>query len=92
MHQALKTYEIIDAIFSCLRDYPPEGYHDHRFPWNYNLPWEYNALTRDNIESTKRRRVLFVLQTLLEFGVEASLVESGDCTKYPKASTRVHLS
>lgn len=33
----------------------------------------------------------FVLQALLEFGAQTSLVESGEPTKYPKASSRIHL-
>ena len=60
MHQALKTFEIIDAIFSYLRDYPPEGYHDHNFPWEYDLLLEYNAsTTQENIESKACRMALF---------------------------------
>ena len=59
MHQALKTFDILDVIFSYLRDYPPDGYYDHHFPWNYNLPWKYNALIRENVESTECRKALF---------------------------------
>jgi hypothetical protein len=33
----------------------------------------------------------FVLQALLEFGAQTSLVESGEPTKYPKASSRIRL-
>ena len=59
MHQALKTFDILDAIFSYLRDYPPEGYYDHHFPWNYNLLQKYSLTGKENAESTERRRALF---------------------------------
>ncbi|KIM43882.1 hypothetical protein M413DRAFT_434933 [Hebeloma cylindrosporum] len=33
MHQALETFEIVDTIFTCLRDHLPEGYHDDYSHW-----------------------------------------------------------
>ena len=59
MHQALKTFDILDYIFSYLRDYPPGGYYDHYFPWNYDLPRKYNVLDKEDVESTERRKALF---------------------------------
>lgn len=52
MHQALKTFDIIDIIFSYLRSDPPDGLRDGLFS-----RWEYGPVECE--ESQECRKALF---------------------------------
>jgi len=56
MHQALKTLDIVDTIFSYLRSHPPDGHRDRLFPWKYGLD-EYNPV--EYKDSQECRKALF---------------------------------
>ena len=58
MHEALKTFDILDTIFSYLRNYPPKAYRDHIFPSNYNFLLHFNPLIQENTETALFRSAL----------------------------------